>query len=281
MPRRPAVPALILAALLGACAQTPAGPQAPATTAALATASDATLADTTAAAAPRRPTVDNGDPFEDTNRGILDLNLALDDCCIKPVAEAYRDNVPVWVRDRIGGVVRNWDEPRFAANSLLQGRPVAAGTHVMRFVINSTLGLGGMFDLAQIGGPPRRSTDLGVTLHTWGFDGGPYLMLPVGGPSNLRDTVAFAGDGFLNPITWFVPFWGATARSTVDGLHLRTDNLEQLDALRAESLDFYARLRSVWRQRRAEQLGLTNPEGGGIEVLEDPGADLPEIALPR
>jgi phospholipid-binding lipoprotein MlaA len=282
MPRRPLAAAVaLLTALLGAaCAQSPGGAQRTATVAtASAPASDApsppSAASTVVARAPRRPTVDNGDPWEETNRGILDFNLTLDDCCIKPIAEAYRDNVHPWVRDRIRGAVRNWDEPRFAANSLLQGKPVEAGTHVMRFVINTTMGLGGMFDMAQIGGPPRRPTDLGVTLFTWGVDGGPYLMLPIGGPSNVRDTVAFFGDGFLNPITWFVPFWGATLRSTVDGLHLRTDNLEQIAALRAESLDFYARLRSVWRQRRAEEFGLTSPEGEGVEVLEDPEVSLP------
>jgi phospholipid-binding lipoprotein MlaA len=267
MPRFAAAIAPMLLALLGACAQSQGGAQPTATATVASAAPPAVTAPPVPG--PRRATVDNGDPFEETNRDILDFNLRLDDCCIRPVAEAYRDTVPVWFRDRIRGVVRNWDEPRYAANSLLQGKPLQAGEHVMRFVINSTLGLGGMFDLADIGGPPRRPTDFGVTLHTWGVDGGPYLMLPVAGPSTLRDTASFA-DGFLNPITWVVPFWGATARGTVDGLHLRTDNLEELDALRNESLDFYARLRSVWRQRRAEQLGLTNPEGEGIEVLEDP-----------
>ncbi len=245
MPR--SAPVLLLVLLSAACAASPGGP------------------------AP----VMSGDPLEETNRAVLDVNLALDDCCIKPIAQGYEALVHPWVRTRIRGMAQTWEEPRFAANRLLQGRPVEAGGHVMRFVINTTMGLGGMFDMEQIGGPPRRPTDIGATLHGWGVGGGPYLMLPVLGPSTLRDSTIWTVDGFLNPINWLVPFWAPMAKATVEGLDLRTENLEALEALRAESLDVYARLRSVWRQQRAADLGISAAEGEGLDILEDPDADPP------
>ena len=258
--------ALLLTLLLGACAQSPNGPQQGADRPVLAP-----------SASPPPPAAaaelaDAGDPFEATNRDILDFNLAVDDCCIKPIALTYRDLLHPWLRTRIRNVIENIEEPRFAANNLLQGRPLAAGENVMRFVINSTMGLGGMFDMEQFGGPPRRPRDFGQTLYTWGLPDGPYLMLPIAGPSNPRDTVGFVADGFLNPISWLIPLWGDAVRGTVDGIDLREQNIEAIDQLRAESLDFYARLRSIWRQRRAAELGRTTPEGEGINVLEDPEA---------
>ncbi|WP_312609372.1 MlaA family lipoprotein, partial [Mammaliicoccus sciuri] len=79
-----------------------------------------------------------------------------------------------------------------------------------------------------------------------GLEDGPYVMLPIAGPSNVRDTFGMVGDGFLNPISWLLPFGGNAARAGVSGVDLREQNIESLDALRSESLDFYARLRSVW-----------------------------------
>lgn len=258
MPRilRPAL--LILALLLpAACAQSPGGSQ-------------------QAAAAP-----DPTDPLEPTNRQVLDFNLRADECCIRPVAEGYRAAVHPWVRTRIRNVIANIDVPRHAANALLQGEPLVAATNVMRFVINSTLGIGGMFDLAEIGGPPRQPRDFGQTLYRWGVEDGPYLMLPIVGPNNPRDLAGSVADGFMNPISWFVPFWGNLLRSGVDGVDVREQNIETLDALRADSLDFYARLRSVWQQRRDAELGRTGRAGQDPSVLDDPEAAPPRPVSPR
>ena len=243
----PALTALLLAMLLGACASR--GTQS---------------ADVT----------DPSDPLEPTNRRILAFNLRVDDCCIKPVAKAYRDNVPEWGRTRIRNVVHNIEEPTYVVNDLLQGRPVAAGTSFMRFVINSTLGLAGMFDLQPIGGPPRKPSDFGMTLYRWGASSGPYLMIPILGPSDVRDFGGTVVDGFVNPISWAMPFYGNIARGTVNGLDLRAQNIETLDALRADSLDFYARLRSVWQQQRDAELSQVKPGGGGenLDILQDPNA---------
>lgn len=213
-----------------------------------------------------------GDPLESLNRGVLDVNLAIDDAVIRPVAQGYRAVVPEYARTRVRNVLSNMTEPRVLANNLLQGRFLDAGHTTMRFFFNSTIGLGGLYDVATDFGIARRSGDFGQTLHSWGVEPGPYLMLPLVGPSNPRDLVGSVADGFLNPLTYLIPFEGNVARTVVDGVDVREQNIENLDALRTDSLDFYARLRSVWQQRRAAELGTGRDTGDRLDVLDDPGA---------
>lgn len=224
--------------------------------------------------APTDPT----DPFEATNRRILDLNFQMDDALFKPVAKGYRAVLGPWPRARIRNVLRNINEPAVVANRLLQGRPIEAGTSLMRFVINSTMGLGGMFDLAPVGGPPAQVADLGQTLAVWGLPDGPYLMLPFVGPSTPRELAGLVGNGFLNPVTYTVPIGANLGRGAGEGLDERERNIETIEEVRSGSLDVYARLRSLWRQNRDAELGratVLNPE-----ILEDPGAGSP-AAAPR
>lgn len=274
-----ALAALALAILLPGCASQPAAPTvAPRQLAAGGTAPDvrSDVPPGFTIAAPQRdpddarPGISPGDPLEATNRDILDFNLRLDNAVLKPVALFYRNNVGGWTRTRVRNVLDNMQEPRFLANNLLQGRPLAAGTNLMRFAINSTLGLGGMFDLAQFGGPPRDPRDFGQTLALWGVPDGPYLMWPIAGPSNPRDSVGFVVNGLLNPVDWVLPFYGLALRGAAEGLDAREQNIENLEELQAGSLDFYARLRSVWRQRRDAELGRVS--GEAVDVLDDPGA---------
>ncbi len=232
------------------------------------------------AAAAATIAVDPSDPNEPVNRDVLDFNMALDDAVILPAARAYRTVVPEFARVRIRRFLDNLEEPRILVNNLLQGRLEDAGHTTMRFFFNSTVGLGGLFDVATDWGIARRTGDLGQTLYAWGIDSGPYLMLPIAGPSNPRDTVGLIGDGFLNPLNWLIPFEWNLARGAVAGLDLREQNIESLETLRSGSIDFYARLRSVWQQRRAAELRQAVAGGGGgaaapdegPEVLEDPGA---------
>ncbi|MBP0446692.1 VacJ family lipoprotein [Roseomonas sp. SSH11] len=213
-----------------------------------------------------------GDPLEPINRDILDANLAVDDAVLRPVALGYREVVPEFARTGIRNALDNISEPRILANNLLQGRFLDAGHTTMRFFFNSTVGLGGLFDVATDFGIARRTGDFGQTLYSWGLDDGPYLMLPLAGPSNTRDTVGMVADGFMNPISWLLPFEANVARTVVGGIDLREQNIEGLDQLRSGSLDFYARLRSVWQQRRNAELGRVGDTGDRIDVLEDPGA---------
>lgn len=230
---------------------------------------------------PGRPAIvatDPGDPYEATNRRILDFNLRVDDAVLKPVALGYRSVTHSWTRTRIRTALDNLSEPVTIGNNLLQGRPLAAGQSFLRLAINTTLGLGGTFDMAQFGGPPRQPRDFGQTLYTYGFGDGPYLMLPILGPSNVRDTVGLAGDSALDPLSYVIPFYASVGRGALSGVSLREQNIEALDELRGGSLDFYSRLRSVWRQRRDAQLNRRSSDTAG-EGLDDPGTNAPSPAL--
>lgn len=235
------------AALLSACAGRSSAPQA-------------------AAAASTAP----GDPFEATNRDILDFNWKVDDAIYRPAADFYRRAVGPWARARVRNVLLNLNEPIVAANALLQARPMAAGTSFMRFAVNSTLGVGGLFDLEPVGGPPRQTIDFGQTLHHWGLPDGPYLMLPFAGPSTPRDLAGSIGDGLVNPLTWVLPFGANAGRAVTLGLDERERNTDALADIRNNSLDSYARLRSLWRQNRDAQLGRATIEAP--DVLDDPEA---------
>ncbi len=257
---------ICLALVLGACAGDEARPRQ--------MAQAGTVPPVIVSAAPTDPT----DPFEATNRRILDLNFKLDDAVFKPVAQGYRAALGPWPRQRIRNVLDNLNEPAVAANRLLQGRPIEAGTAFMRFVINSTLGIGGLFDLESIGGPPKQVADLGQTLAVWGVGDGPYLMLPFAGPSNPRELTGMIGNGFLNPLGYPTPFLASLGRGVALGLDERERNIESIEEIRSGSLDTYARLRSLWRQHRDAELGrttVTEPD-----VLEDPGEDVPAVQPP-
>ena len=246
MLRSTAASLALVAALLSACAARPGAPQAAATHTA------------------------PGDPFEAANRRVLRFNWKVDDAIYRPAAGFYRRAVGPWTRTRVRNALRNLNEPVVAANALLQARPVAAGTSVMRFAVNSTLGLGGLFDLEPIGGPPRQDIGFGQTLHAWGLPDGPYLMLPFAGPSTPRDLAGDVGDGFLNPLNWAFPLGANLGRAVALGLDERERNGEALDDIRNNSLDPYARLRSLWRQNRDARLGIATADAP--EVLDDPEA---------
>jgi phospholipid-binding lipoprotein MlaA len=258
MPRTAALLALLLAAGLAACAQSGRdAPQRVAANGATRIASDA--AGTAPPVVVTAPT-DPSDPLEASNRQVLDFNLRLDDAVLRPVAVFYRDSVGNWTRTRIRNLLANLNEPVVAANSLLQGRPQEAATTALRFVFNSTAGVGGMFDLAQFG----------ETLHVWGLPDGPYLMVPVLGPSNPRELTGRIASGFMNPISYFIPIGANLGWGAVDGVDTREQNIETLGEIRNGSLDVYARLRSLWQQHRDAELGRTT--AGSIDVLDDPEA---------
>jgi phospholipid-binding lipoprotein MlaA len=223
---------------------------------------------------------DPSDPFEASNRAVLEFNTSLDENIIRPAAEAYRDTVPAPMRTALRNFLRNLNEPVVLANNLLQGRMLDAGHTLMRFYINSTAGGLGLFDVATASGIERRTGDFGQTLHSWGVPDGPFLMLPLFGPTTVRDAVGDGVDALASPVGLVT---GATTsaalsqmlgvgRGALGGLDLRAENIETLDALRSESLDYYARLRSVVRQRRNAELGRSNVEGEGLSTLDDPGA---------
>ena len=194
------------------------------------------------------------DPLEPLNRAVLDTNTALDDAFIRPIAEAYRAMAPQFLRDRIRAAIDNLAEPRIFVNDVLQGRPQAARVTLARFFINTTVGVAGTLDVATDQGYPRQSGDFGQTLYAWGVDDGPYLVLLLLGPSNLRDALGFGVDVLTTPPALVVTGHAATVTGLtigmLDGIDLRARNIETLDEIKASALDYYAHLKSIVRQRR-------------------------------
>jgi phospholipid-binding lipoprotein MlaA len=201
---------------------------------------------------------DNGDPWENSNRAVFEFNQSIDHAVLVPVANAYRAILPAPVRDGIHDFLQNLNSPIIFANDVLQVQPNLAGDTVARFLINTTIGLGGTIDVATKIGIPYHTNDLGITFATWGVQSGPYMMLPVLGPSNPRDLVGDVGDSFGDPANIVASqhhlILASIARGTVSGIDQRSRNIESLAEIERTSLDYYATIRSLARQRRAAQI---------------------------
>lgn len=224
-------------------------------------------------------TPDNRDPLERINRHIFEFNDAMDAGIIRPAAESWRATIPAPARTGIRNALNNLQEPVVFINNVLQFRLADAGTTLLRFSMNTTVGALGLMDVATPAGHPRQTGDFGQTLYAAGVGDGPFLMLPLLGPSNARDAVGSGVDSFMDPVGYAIghalPRTAASGvgigRGVIRGIDLRAENIENLDALRADSLDYYARLRSIMQQRRDAQLGRTTEGGEGLVTLDDPG----------
>lgn len=202
------------------------------------------------------------DPFEPVNRAIFTFNLTLDRFILAPVARGYRFVTPQPVRQSVANFLANLRAPVVFANDLLQGERDRAGVTLGRFMINSSLGVFGLFDAANGLGYPPHSEDMGQTFGVWGAPAGPYLMLPLLGPSNLRDATGRVGDYFINPLNHCcietderLALFGMTAVSE------REANIEAFDDLKKNSLDLYAAVRSIYTQSRAAEIANGVPTG--------------------
>ncbi|HWD60565.1 MAG TPA: VacJ family lipoprotein [Stellaceae bacterium] len=204
------------------------------------------------------PPDDTSDPYEATNRAIFGFNQSVDRAVLVPVANAYRAVLPSTIRDIIHDFLQNLNSPIIFANDVLQGQPGLAGETVGRALLNTTIGFGGMIDVASKFGVPFHTNDLGITLATWGVNSGPYLMLPVLGPSNPRDLFGDVADSFGDPGNIVASdhnkLWASFARGIVSGIDERSRNIESLAEIERTSLDYYATIRSLARQRRAAQI---------------------------
>lgn len=206
------------------------------------------------------------DPIESVNRDIFAFNMAVDRNVLKPTAEAYAE-LPPDLRDMLRNLIRYAGTPVQLANNVLQGDVDAVGNTSARLFLNTfTLGLG---DIATAEGYPYRVEDFGQTLGVWGSNEQLYLVLPILGPSSGRDAVGLVADIFLNPL-FYVDGTATTAygisSTAVAGIDLRAQNLGTLEELERDSVDFYARMRSLYLQRRKAQIS-NNTEG----VPEGPG----------
>jgi phospholipid-binding lipoprotein MlaA len=190
-----------------------------------------------------------GDPWEPFNRDMYAVHNAVDEAVLEPVARGYRAITPRPVRTGVLNFLRNLRGPVIFANDVLQGEIGRAGTTAGRFAINTTIGIAGIFDPATSMGLERHDEDFGQTLAVWGVDSGPYLFIPLFGPSNVRDATGRVVDIVFDPLTWFEGEDIAEiriARTVTAGIAARELVLEAVDDIRRDSVDPYTTFRSSY-----------------------------------
>jgi phospholipid-binding lipoprotein MlaA len=220
------------------------------------------------------------DADEAQNRAVHQFNVSLDRALVGPAARGYGTAVPEPVRQGVSNFASNLSQPSYIMNNLLQVRIGQASQNTLRFLVNSTVGLGGLFDPATALGLPAQETDFGETLHVWGAPEGDFVMLPVFGPSTTRDTVGLVVDIALNPVRHAV---SEPDRRYVTGAELldRFGDRYELDDVfndvLYESADSYAQLRSLYLQNRRFELGGPtlgfDTAGLGDDIYTDPYSD--------
>lgn len=218
----------------------------------------------------------DNDPLEFVNRFTFAFNDMVDTLILQPAAATYRFLVPEPVQNGIRNVLRNLNGPVILANDLLQGEFDRAGDTFMRFLINSTIGLAGIFDVASDWGYEYHDEDFGQTLGSWGVGEGFYLVLPILGPSSLRDGVGMVVDSYMDPWPYVIDYYDLTDDSTKDwitigrrgleGLDLRARNIETIENIKKDAVDYYARIRTLYRQNREDAI-----RNGELEEIPIPG----------
>lgn len=204
---------------------------------------------------------DVNDPLESVNRSIFKFNNHLDDYFFKPVAKGWRE-IPDIPRKPISNLANTAKTPISLANAILQLNKESIGNIIGRFLINMTFGLGGMFDVAgtdSFGNVPEVEEDFGQTLAVWGVPEGPYVMLPIFGPSSVRDAFGLGVDTITNPLSFGYRMNGIGMEArlsgpVVRGVTVREKYLDYLDEMKEGSLDFYATMRSLYRQKRKKDI---------------------------
>jgi phospholipid-binding lipoprotein MlaA len=242
-----------------------------------------------------RPHHAPGDPLEGFNRSMFKIFQGLDKAILRPVAMGYKHIVPKVLRSGIRHVFSNLGEPVVFLNDVLQLRPARAARTFGRFAINSTLGIGGLIDVATPENLPHRPNGFGDTMGYYGVKPGPFIFVPILGPSTLRDLIGGAGDGLVLPTAIGTPFDRTDyqiGRGIVTGLDQRAEADDEFNALYRTALDPYATIRSAYLQSRdAEIQGLkakgrnrpgdfAGPEDTMGDPMADPGAGATPAAAP-
>ncbi|MBA3898135.1 MAG: VacJ family lipoprotein [Sphingomonadaceae bacterium] len=219
----------------------------------------------------------HGDPLEGLNRGLFSIHQALDRFLFRPAAIAYRTVIPKVIRTGVRHIFSNLGEPVVFVNDVLQLKPKRAAKTFERFAINSILGIGGVLDVAKGEKLPHRNNGFGNTLGRYGIGPGPYLFLPLIGPTDLRDLAGGQADAAVLPVAIGNPFDRIeyqAPHAVLTGLDLRAESDGDLKALLDGAADPYATLRSVFLQSRTAEVGeLRHGKGGEANPLDDPLAD--------
>ena len=243
---------LVVAVALGGCATVPAGGATPTATSRV-------------------------DPWESWNRKVFAFNEAVDEAVLKPVAEAYRDVLPQLVRTGIGNVFGNFYDAWSVANHLLQGKVQSGLDMGMRVLSNTLFGLGGLLDPATEMGLTRQSEDFGQTLGRWGLPNGPFFVLPLFGPSTVRDAVGFWVDRQVSPAQLTDSSAARWAVGSLELIDLRANLLQATRLLDTVALDKYSFVRDAFLSRRRDLLYDGAPP---METFEDEGDDTPPAPTP-
>lgn len=219
---------------------------------------------------------DPRDPIESFNRQVFEFNEVVDRAVLKPVAQAYEFVLPEPVRDCISNIFSNFREPSNAVNNLLQGKPVDAISDVCRLVVNSTVGLAGCFDPARKMGLEKHSEDFGQTLGRWGLGAGPYLVVPILGPSSVRDAIGIYGaEPYLDP-NFYID--NIRVRNAILGTRVidqRAQLLRADDLISGAALDKYRFIRDGYLQRRRSQVYDGSPPPSADDAPNTPPASPP------
>ncbi len=227
----------------------------------------------TDAAAPRHAP---GDPLEGFNRSMFNTQQKFDRAIFRPVARGYATIIPKFIRTGLRHLLRHIREPIVFLNDMLQLKPKRAARTLARFVINSTAGIGGLLDVAKTAKLPYRHNGLGNTLARYGVGPGPYLFLPLIGPTQLRDLFGGGVDGLIYPLAIGRPFNRTDyqiSTAVIGGLDLRAESDAGFKALLDGATDPYATLRSVYQQDRAAEIADIKGEAVAPGGLDDPLVD--------
>jgi phospholipid-binding lipoprotein MlaA len=230
------------------------------------------------ATAPGRTT--NNDRFEKFNRGVYKFNDAIDRAALKPAAKGYKKITPQWMRTGVSNFFANLEYPGVALNQFLQGKGKLGLRDTGRFLVNTTLGLGGLLDVASHMGLEKNDEDFGQTLAKWGVGSGPYLTLPFFGPSSLRDAPSRIVDYFFSPSTyWDIPWEAQWGQRGLDIVQMRA-GLLSLDPTLQRAYDPYAFIRDAWVQQRDFAVFDGNPPPDALEDEDLPPPD-DSVAAPE
>lgn len=222
------------------------------------------------------PAEDSGEPpvdagvRESVNRAIFRFNQTVDSILLRPLASGYQAVVPEPGERMVSNALVNIYTPVTFANSVLQGDPQNSFAALWRFLLNSSFGIGGLFDFAGENGLKMRTTDFGQTLAIYGMDAGPYVMLPIIGPSNARDAFGRLTDAFVNPFN-YVSMGFSAGMWTLTAVDARSRNMKVIDDIYRSSIDPYSTFKSGYTQhrsadiRRAKESRLASRRAAGLE----------------